>query len=94
MRAKKRSSRPLVRSGRSTCGTCPQPSSRICSEEGSQRSTWRWKPGRISLSCEDQTNIAGGSRRQARVEAALAERLLEVDVARGGEERQPRAALR
>ena len=61
MRAKKRSSRPFVRSGRSTWGTWPQPSSRICSAEGSQRSTWRWKPGGISLSCEDQTNIAGGA---------------------------------
>ena len=28
---------------------------------GSQRSTWRPKPGGISLSCEPQTNSAGGS---------------------------------
>ena len=59
MRAKNRVSRPFVRSGRSTWGTCPQPSSTICSAAGSHCSTWRRKPGGISLSCEDQTNRAG-----------------------------------
>ena len=79
-----RGARPAARGRSRRAGSAPP--------TGSQRSTWRWKPGGISLSCEDQTNIAGGCElREPRVEAAAAERALQVDVARRAQEGQARA---
>ena len=89
-RAKKRSSSPFVRSGTSTCGTWPQPSSTTCSALGSQRSTWWRKRSGISRSCEAQTNSAGGCRAdEPRIEALAPERRLEVDRPGAGEEGEP-----
>ena len=92
-RAKKRRSSPLVCSGRSTCGTWPQPSSTICSARGQPLGDVALEAGAGSAgrASPRRTARARSSVGQARVEAAAAERLVEVDVARRAQEGEARA---
>src|SRR5581483_4899932 len=65
-RAKKFSSSSLVRSGHSTCGTWPQPSSVTCSALGSHLRTCRSNAAGTSGSWSPQMNSAGGSSSDSR----------------------------
>ena len=91
-RAKKRPSSPLVCSGRSTCGTCPQSVEHDLLGAGQPLLDVALEAGRDQLVVraphEHRRRLELG---QARVEAAAPERLVEVDVARGGRGRRARA---
>ena len=91
MRAKKRVSRPFVRSGRSIWGTWPQPSSTICSASRQPALDVAAEAGRDQLVVrapdEQRRRLERG---HAREQPVAAERLVEVDRARAGEEREPR----